>query len=226
MILLRPHLAISDRMAKPRLFVPGLSHHVWHRGNNKSDIYHDDEDRTVFLLLLGKAAQRSDVKIHSWTLMTSHYHALITGPDEQSVPRMMQRLGRNYVRYFNDRHKRTGTLWEGRYQASLVVDERYWLTCVRYIEMNPVAAKIVIRPEDYAWTSYRHHAFGNLDRLVVSHPLYDVLGDTAATRQAAWRAICGEALPPDDVALVTHALRTNGPLHGPGFVGNLRAPAA
>jgi putative transposase len=212
-------------MAKPRLFVPGLSHHVWHRGNNKADVYHDDEDRIVFLLLLGSAAHRGNVKIHSWTLMSNHYHALISGPDEHAVPLMMQRLGRNYVGYFNDRHKRTGTLWEGRYQASLVIDERYWLTCLRYIETNPVAANMVTRPEDYAWTSYGHHAFGHVDRLVASHALYDALGDTAARRQAEWRAICGQALPPGDVALVTHALRTNGPLHGPGFVGNLRAPA-
>ena len=209
-------------MAKPRLFFPGLSHHVWHRGNNKTDIYKDDEDRAVFLWLLGDAAQRGDVKIHCWTLMTNHYHALVTAPDEHQLPRMMQRLGKNYVRYFNDRHNRTGTLWEGRYGASLVVDERYWATCLRYIETNPVTANVVTKPEDHPWTSYRHHAFGIEDDLIASHPLYDALGDTPERRQAEWRALCGQALAAEHVALITEALRTNSALKGPGFISRGR----
>jgi putative transposase len=213
-------------MAKPRLFVPGLSHHVCHRGNNKASIYHDDDDRTVFLLLLGNAAERGDVKVHSWTLMSNHYHALVTAPDENALPRMMQRLGGNYVRYFNDRHQRSGTLWEGRYHASLVVDERYWLNCLRYIELNPVQAQIVARPEDYAWSSYRHHALGEFDSLITSHPLYEALGDTSARRQAEWRVACGQPLPSEHAALITEALRTNGAVHGPGFSTQLRSPAA
>jgi putative transposase len=213
-------------MAKPRLFVPGLSHHVWHRGNNKTDIYKDDEDRSVFLLLLGNAAERGDVRIHGWTLMTNHYHALVTAPDEHQLPRTMQLVGKNYVRYFNDRHRRTGTLWEGRYRASLVLDERYWATCLRYVETNPVAARIVAKPEDYRWTSYRHHAFGAEDRLISPHALYDGLGDTAARRQAEWRTLCGQPLAPEDVALVTEALRTNGALTGAGVSSKVRSPAA
>jgi putative transposase len=157
--------------------------------------------------------------------MGNHYHTLVTVPDEQQLPRMMQRLGRNYVRYYNDRHARTGTLWEGRYRASLIVDERYWLTCLRYIETNPVAATLVKKPSDYLWTSYHSHAFGRLDSLLAPHQLYEQLGTTPARRQAAWRAICGEPLQVKDVALVTEALRTNGPLHGAGFRGTmLRKP--
>jgi putative transposase len=213
-------------MAPPRLFVPGLSHHVYHRGNNSGTIYRDDEDRMVFLMLLGRAAQRGDVKIHSFSLMTTHYHALVTAPAEGALPRMMQRLGRGYTRYHNDRHHRTGTLWEGRYQASLVIDERYWLTCLRYIEMNAVAAHIVGRPEEHEWSSYRHHAFGASDSLIAPHPLYDALGDTPSRRQAEWRTLCGQAIPPEQVALVEEAVRTGSALHGPGFAGHFRSPAA
>jgi putative transposase len=221
MILVSLDFAIHRAMAKPRIFIPGLSHHVCHRGNNRTTIFQDDQDRTVFLLLLGDTADRGNVKIHSWALMGNHYHTLVTAPDEQQLPLMMQRLGRTYVRYYNDRHRRTGTLWEGRYRASLIADERYWLTCLRYIETNPVAAKLVKKPSDYTWTSYRHHAFGRSDPLLASHQLYDELGSTPVRRQAAWRAACGEPLPVDDVALVTEALRTNGSLHGPGFRGRL-----
>ncbi len=180
----------------------------------------------VFLLLLGRAAQRGDVKIHSFTLMTTHYHTLVTSPDERALPRMMQRLGRGYTRHYNDRHHRTGTLWEGRYQASLVVDERYWLTCLRYIEMNPVAAQLVVRPEEHEWSSYRHHAFGATDPLISPHPLYDALGDSPSRRQAEWRALCGEALAPEQVVLVEEAIRTGGAVHGPGFAAQCGVAAA
>lgn len=227
MISLSAILAITGYMAKPRLFVPGLSHHVYHRGNNRTDVFHDDEDRTVFLLLLGNAAERGDVSIHSWTLMTNHYHALVTAPNEHALPRMMQRLGRSYVRYFNARHKRTGTLWEGRYQASLVIDERYWLHCLRYIETNPVAANMVDSPDKYRWTSFRHHGLGLSDPLISSHPLFDAIGDSAQRRQAEWREACACPLPAEDVALITEALRTNSELHRPGFARLLRKkPAA
>src|SRR5688572_17455371 len=123
MILLSPDLAIQGAMAKPRIFIPGLCHHVCHRGNNRTTILQDDHDRTVFLVLLGDTADRGNVNIHSWALMGNHYHMLVTAPDDQQLPLMMQRLGRTYVRYYNDRHGRTGTLWEGRYRASLIADE-------------------------------------------------------------------------------------------------------
>ena len=212
-------------MASRRLFVPGMSHHVWHRGNNKCDVFKDDEDRAVFLLLLQRAARRSDVKIHSYTLMDTHYHMLLTAPDEVALPRTMQRLGGGYVRYFNRRHLRTGTLWEGRYQASLIADERYWLTCMRYIELNPVQAGIVSAPELYPWSSYRHHAFGDANRLLSSHILYDALGQTAAQRQTEWRAMCGVPVSPEDQALIREALRTNSVLEEP-FSAKSRKPAA
>lgn len=226
MIQLSLVLAICPRMSKHRLFSPGLSHHVWHRGNNRTTIYQDDDDRMVFLLLLDSAADRGDVKVHGWTLMSNHYHTLVTAPDEHALPRMMQRLGANYVKYYNERHGRSGTLWEGRYRASLIADERYWLTCLRYIETNPVAANIVTKPEDYLWSSYRDHAFGVMDPLVFSHALYETLGSTAAIRQATWREICGQPLPPDQSAVVTEALRTDNPIHAPGSARSVGSRAA
>lgn len=104
--------------------------------------------------------------------MTTHVHAIVTGQEPESLSRMMQSLGRSYVRYFNKRYHRTGTLWEGRYWASLIADERYWLTCLRYVEMNPVAARMVSSPDAYPWSSYQAHAFGRSDRLLTAHPLF------------------------------------------------------
>ena len=180
-------------MPPPRSFVPGLSHHVRHRGNNRCDIFLDVEDRKTFLLMMGKAAREHDVAIHGYTLMTTHYHAQVTASNETALPGMMQRLG-NYVRYFNHRHGRTGTLWEGRYRASLILDERHWFNCLRYIEANPVRAGMVTSAGEYTWSSYRCNALGVDDSLITPHPLYAELGPNAGVRTATWRAMCGEVL--------------------------------
>jgi putative transposase len=203
-------------MAARRLFVPGLSHHIWHRGNNRTTVFRDDGDRAVFLLLLGRSTKHLNVKVHGYVLMDNHFHLLVTAPNDLALPRMMQRLGREYVRYFNRRYDRTGTLWEGRYCASLILDERRWLTCLRYIELNPVVANLVQTPEAYRWSSYRHHAFGHADRLLSPHALVGVLGDTAEHQQSDWRAFCGRGTTIEEERLILAALRSNTSLDDPG----------
>jgi putative transposase len=194
-------------MARPRLFIPGLSHHVWHRGNNRCDVFRDDHDRRQFLALLRKIARERGVGVHGYSLMRTHYHALVTACAVDSLPRVMQALGRSYVRYFNDRHGRTGTLWEGRYCAGLIVDERQWFTCLRYVEMNAVAARIVESPAAYEWSSYHANARGRVDTLLTPHRLYLQLGVDTASRAATWSAMCGEPIPEadlDEIRTATH----------------------
>jgi putative transposase len=106
-----------------------------------------------------------------------------------SLPRMMQSLGRRYVRHVNAAHGRSGTLWEGRYRAAPIDSEAHFLACCRYIELNPVRAGMVRRPRDYRWSSHRAQALGAADALVAEHPLYRALGRSAAERQAAYRAL-------------------------------------
>jgi putative transposase len=211
-------LRVAARMARRRLFVPGCSQHVCHRGNNRGDIFRDEGDRVVFLKILAEAAAKNGVEIGGYALMGNHYHALVTPPDEGALPNTMQRLGRGYVRYFNDKYRRTGTLWEGRYRSSVILDERYWLTCLRYIELNAVAAKLVTQAHDYEWSSYRHHAYGLEDALLAPHPLFTALGRGDGDRQQAWRYICDQMVSPEDEALIVSALRSAGALHAPGFV--------
>jgi putative transposase len=181
-------------MARRRLFIRGLSHHVIHRGNNRGNVFIDDRDRRQFLWLLRKAATKCRVEIHCYVLMRTHYHLIATAHDDKGLSRMMQSLGRRYVRYFNDRHRRTGTLWEGRYRASLIGDERYWLTCLRYIELNPVRAGIVSDPRHYEWSSARAHACQATDIVLTPHRLYLQLGPDAEARAAQWSEICGHPL--------------------------------
>lgn len=119
--------------------------------------------------------------------MTNHVHLLITPHDVQSLPKAMQMLGHYYVQYFNNTYHRTGTLWEGRYKPTLIDTETYLLICMRYIEQNPVRAKMVAHAFDYAWSSYHHNALGKEDALLTEHPEYQRLGKTEDACRAAYR---------------------------------------
>jgi len=121
--------------------------------------------------------------------MTNHVHLLMTPGAENAISRVMQSLGRKYVQYFNYRYQRTGTLWEGRYKATLIDAEPYLLICYRYIELNPVRAGMVAHPVEYTWSSYCHNGAGQLDQLITEHPLYRSLAPDQHARQGAYRAL-------------------------------------
>ncbi len=114
--------------------------------------------------------------------MTNHIHILATPREKQSISRMMQYVGRRYVPYINQTYGTSGSLWEGRFKASLISDEHYLLTCMRYIELNLLRANMVKSPGYYRWSSYRHNAQGKDDITVTEHPLYTAMGRTKATR--------------------------------------------
>jgi putative transposase len=118
--------------------------------------------------------------------MTNHIHLLATPADIQGITKMMQYLGRHYVPYINKTYGGSGSIWEGRYKASLVQDEIYLLTCMRYIELNPVRVNMVGSPEQYRWSSFHRNGLGERDDLVTTHPLYQSLGETEDSIQAAY----------------------------------------
>ena len=155
----------------PRLTVAGYPHHVIQRGNDRQAIVRDDADRERLLALWQEHAQSFKVAIHAYVIMDNHFHLLVTPETGDGLPMMMQAVGRAYVRYFNLRHKRTGTLWEGRYRSYLIESERYLLACMVYIDLNPVRAGMVVRLEDYRWSSYRHSIGQSGDKLVTPHAL-------------------------------------------------------
>ncbi len=154
----------------PRVFEPGLPSHVWIRGNDRRDIVECAAECRRFLADLDVEARTHGMSIHAYVLMTNHVHLLVTGQNPASVPRAIQGIGRRYVPYFNLRHGRSGTLWEGRYKCSPIASDGYLFTCHRYIELNPVRARMVTRPGDYRWSSHAHYVFGVPDPLVTPHP--------------------------------------------------------
>lgn len=180
----------------PRLVVAGVPLHLIQRGNNRSATFFSAEDYRRYIAVLFEASQRYGCAIHAYVLMTNHVHLLLTPRDDCSPSRMMQALGRVYVRYFNGRHKRTGTLWEGRFRSTIVDSEHYFLACTRYIELNPVRACMVELPSQYYWSSHRHNAYGQRDRLVTQHEVYQALDTDSVIRQEAYRALFARQLDP------------------------------
>jgi putative transposase len=164
-------------------------------------------DYRVFLSILRFESERHGFSVHAYTLMRNHVHVLGTPESEKSMPQLMQALGRSYVPFFNCRYRRTGALWQSRYKPALIHDERYWLTCMRYVELNGVRAGIVSGPEKYRWSSYLHHGLGIIDDGVTEHPLYLGLGASAEARQCAWREICGHQIPHNDLNRLRQAMR-------------------
>jgi len=175
------------RMARlPRLSLPGYPHHVILRGNNRQLIFKDNSDRQILLELLVGHCQGQQVDLHSFVLMDNHLHLLLTPQADKALSKMMQDLGRDYVRYFNKRHTRTGTLWEGRFRSALIQTDRYFLACMVYIDLNPVRAGMVAQALDHPWSSHAHYVGARQDKWLVPHALYWALGNTPFAREKAY----------------------------------------
>ena len=173
----------------PRIVVPGQPLHIVQRGNNRQAVFFADADYRRYLEDLREASAANGCAVHAYALMTNHVHLFLTPETEAGLSRLMQALGRRYVRYVNGAYRRSGTLWEGRFKSALVDSESYLLTCYRYIELNPVRAGMVAAPEDYRWSSHGANALGLSDAALVPHEVYRRLGATDAARCAAYRAL-------------------------------------
>jgi putative transposase len=189
-----------------RYFLPDQPLHLIQRGNNRSAIFFAPHDYALFRLWLGEAAAAHACAIHAYVLMTNHFHLVATPSRADSLPRMMQSLGRRYVQHVNRTQRRTGTLWEGRCRATPVDAEAYFFACCHYVEDNPVRARMVAAPADYVWSSYRRNTLEAADPLVVEHKPYTALGADAAARREAYRALFR---PLDEAALTVIRAATN-----------------
>ncbi len=174
---------------KPRFVIPGVPQHIIQRGNNREPCFFAEGDYGRYRDDLKTALVTNECVLHAYVFMTNHVHMLITPMTEYGLSHMMQDLGRKYVRYINNTYLRSGTLWEGRYKASLVDSEAYLLTCMRYIELNPVRANMVIHPGEYRWSSVACNSQGLPDILITPHPLYLTLAADGPARQHAYREL-------------------------------------
>lgn len=202
---------------QPRLEMPGIPLHVIQRGVNRCAIFIDDDDRHHYRRLLREACQRYEVAVHAFVLMDNHVHLLVGAGIAGHISRALRLAGQTYVQAFNHRHRRSGTLWQGRFKSSMVESDGYLLNVMRYIELNPVRAAMVARADDYRWSSVHTHVAGARDPLVTPHPAYVALGADPTARAAAYRQWLHAPLDEDELARIRAYMQQEKALGGPRF---------
>lgn len=206
----------------PRLTLANMPHHIIQRGNNSGDIFVDAQDRLAMLDFLKEMARRFHVDVHAYVLMPNHLHLLLTPKTEQGVPQFMQSVGRSYVRYFNNRHGRTGTLWEGRYRCTVLEAETWLLPTMVSMDLNAVRAGLVQRAVDWPWSSYAHNAGLSQDVLISPHARFWALGNTPFAREAAYMKAVEAGVSVDAQEQISHAALKGWALGDPQFIENLQ----
>ena len=209
-----------------RLTVAGYPHHIIQRGNNRQAIFSHVADYEKLLSLLDENARKFGVALHSYVLMGNHFHVLATPSTDTGVPLMMQAVGRQYVRYFNDRQGRSGTLWEGRYRSTLIESERYLLACMAYIDLNPVRAGLVAEARSYPWSSHAHYIGLKTDPLVTPHSLLWTLGNTPFAREVAYAELVQGGIDPAEQQALTSSALSGWALGEQDFVADLKKRSA
>jgi len=196
---------------KVRFYAAGIPSHIVQRGNNKQVCFFCDDDYGFYMKALGEALIENNVKLHAFVLMTNHVHLLMTPSDHEGISKVMQSVGRKYVRYINGIYNRTGTLWEGRHKASLIDSERYLLICQRYIELNPVRAKMVDAPEEYTWSSYQQNGVGKTIKSLTPHDEYLKLGQSKQSRINNYRDLFSHHISSEQIHHIRECLTHNYP---------------
>jgi putative transposase len=207
----------------PRIRVPGITFHIVQRGNDRSRTFFVNDDYRAYLYLLSLMSQRYETEVHAYVLMTNHVHLLMTTKLADGVSRTMQQVAAGYSRRINERLKRTGTLWEGRFKSSPIDSEYYCLACYRYIEMNPVRAGMVRSPGEYRWSSYRENVGQRALSIVNPHPCYLALGESQAARQRNYGDIFLERVPKPTVTEFRRGAVKGLPVGGDAFKSRIES---
>lgn len=166
--------AIGTR--KRRIWYPGAAYHITSRGIRKSVIFAEQEDYKVFMLILQYTQEKMQFHLHSYCLMSNHFHLLLTTSDVE-IGQIMKLILSNYARYFNRKYGYKGHLFEDRYVSGLIKTTGQLLKVSRYIHMNPVKARIVNRPEDYRYSSYSYFVSGKDYPILEKASILDGFGD-------------------------------------------------
>ncbi len=187
----------------PRYTISNQCQHIIQQGSDWQQVFFEEQDYQYFHDCLDAASFNYELKVHAFVLMPDHVHILATPSAPDSVSRTVQSVGRNYVQYFNECYSGSGSIWEGRYRATVLDEKQYLLTCSRYIELNPVRGGLVKHPRDYRWSSYAHNARGKVDEMITPHREYQSLGATDKQRVNAYRALFKQKLSAETEELIT-----------------------
>lgn len=207
----------------PRLVFPGVALHIIQRGNNRNACFLQDNDYLTYLGLLRQLSAKHECRLHAYCLMTNHVHLLVSPSRADACALLMRDLGRCYVLYFNRRHHRSGTLWEGRFRSCIAESGGYVMACYRYIELNPVRAGMVADPASYAWSSHATNVGLRPDPMVVPHCEFLALAN-GGSPHATYRGLFAQFLDEGVVRSIREATNGGYPLVSESFKASRLAP--
>ncbi len=201
----------------PRYTIINQSQHIIQQGRDWQQVFFEEQDYQYFRDCLDAAAYNYSLKVHAYVLMPDHVHILATPSANDSVSRTVQSVGRNYVQYYNERYSGSGSIWEGRYRATVLDEKNYLLTCSRHIELNPVRAGLVKHPREYRWSSYAHNAQGKPDEMITAHRQYQRLGSDDKARVSTYRSLFKQKISEETDELITESTLKGWALGDPRF---------
>ncbi len=161
--------------------------HILTRGNNRQEVFQDNADYKHYLHFLKFYKEEHNFFLYHYCLMPNHVHLIIETTQRTILAKLMKQINLAYLYHYKKRYSYFGHLWQGRYKSLIIDKDEYLITCGRYIELNPVRAKLVEDPKDYKWSSYNAYAYGKMDGITDMDLLYDSLGKTHEERQESYR---------------------------------------
>ena len=206
---------------KPRFYLPGVPAHVMQRGHNGDPIFFRDVDYCEYLKIFKRVADQFDCQVHAYVLMTNHVHFLLSPARSDSISLLFKALGGEYVRYVNKTYQRSGTLWGGRHKGCIIDSSSYFLSCMQYIELNPVRAGMVDDPSHYSWSSYKANALGAASVILTPHKEYLSLSPKKDLRIALYRQLLVSQMKAECLQALGDSLQSGTPLGGTQFINKI-----
>ena len=202
-----------------RVLLPNYPHHIVQRGHNRQVVFAQEHDFQYYLNNLRECKSAHVIKVYAYCLMTNHVHLILEpGEDAAAVGRLMKRLAGRQTRYFNRQENRRGTLWEGRYKSSPIQTDAYLLACCRYVELNPVRARMVAAPEQYRWSSYSERIDMPQGEWLDQHNCYIALGRTPRERQAHYSKFVSSSISDRELGLIRQSVQRGQLTGGETFI--------
>ena len=190
-----------------RVVLPHYPHHIVQRGHNRQATFAERADYERYIATLREFKEEYEVAVYAFCLMTNHVHLLLAPREPTGIGKLMKHLAGRQTRHHNRLEGRSGTLWEGRYKSSLVQSEGYLLACCRYIELNPVRARMVAGPQDYVWSSCRYRLGLDTADWLDLDPCYLALGTSESERRHGYREFLQAAIPSGEWQLIREAVQ-------------------
>lgn len=202
----------------PRVFLPDMPVHIVHRGHDRQPIFSRPGDYSYYLANVIEMKSQCAVRVFGYCLMTNHVHLVVAPHDDPTlVSQFMRTIAARQTRHINKRKNRTGTLWDGRFKASLIDTDAYLLACLRYVDLNPVRAALVTAPENYRWSSYRCHSALAQSAWLDEHESFRALGESQGARGRAYREFVMLGITDSELTLIRQAVHRNQLTGGSGF---------